>query len=69
MAKIFVSFVGTGPYYKAKYCWKERSQMIIDVEFAQTAILKFIEEQTKYVSSLSRFIDCWCSSFLCHHSN
>ena len=56
MAKIFVSFVGTGPYYKAKYCWKERSQMIIDVEFAQTAILKFIEEQTVTDEPVDRVI-------------
>lgn len=56
MAKVFVSFLGTGPYSKAKYCWKERTERIVEVEFAQTAILKFLEEQTVADEPVDRVI-------------
>jgi CRISPR-associated Csx2 family protein len=56
MAKVFVSFLGTGPYSKAKYCWTERSHIIVDVHFAQTAILKFLEEQEIAEEPVERLI-------------
>ncbi len=56
MAKVLVSFLGTGPYSKAKYCWKERTERIVEVEFAQTAILKFFEEQTVADEPVDRVI-------------
>lgn len=49
MANVFVSFLGLGNpgkkpgYEKAKYQWKEKSNVIAEVFFAQTAILKFFE--------------------------
>ncbi|WP_028317841.1 TIGR02221 family CRISPR-associated protein [Desulfobulbus elongatus] len=56
MAKVFVSFLGTGPYSKAKYCWTKRSDIIVDVRFAQTAILKFLEEQKTAEEPVERLI-------------
>ncbi len=49
MAKLFVSFLGIGSpgkspgYDKAKYAWPGKSESVIEVHFAQTAILRLLE--------------------------
>jgi CRISPR-associated protein (cas_TM1812). len=52
MAKIFVSFLGTGSpakkpigYDAAAYNWPGKSDLAVTVCFAQTAILKILEEK------------------------
>jgi hypothetical protein len=51
MAKVFVSFLGTGSpakdpgYDKATYNWPGKSGTTVAVCFAQTAILKILEEK------------------------
>ena len=51
MAKIFVSFLGTGAlnkdpgYDRATYNWPGKSAITVTACFAQTAILKILEEK------------------------
>jgi len=50
MSTVFVSFLGIGSfkqnpgYNKAKYSWADKSARVVAAHFAQTAILKFLED-------------------------
>ena len=65
MAKIFVSFLGTGAlnkdpgYDRATYNWPGKSAITVTACFAQTAILKILEEKAADEGPVDRMI------FLC----
>ena len=62
MAKVFVSFLGTGSpkstpgYDRATYNWPGKSATTVTAHFAQTAILKILEEQAGAEASVDKVV-------------